>query len=317
MNSNERRLKVLYRLQSGYNVTVGGLSEEFKISKRTVYRDLRIITDLGVPITHDPDSGYGVLKDGMIPPIMFTFKELTLIVMGLSFVKSQIDQDMVDDAKNVLLKIKNAIPFKLQNHIDLLENHTLVSPYVHNLDYRDKGGDWYIFCEAFIERKPVSFFYVNKEKKRSKRVIDPHLLVHYTDHWNVIGFCHDKKTLRNFRLSQIEKPDIIENDNLLSPSRFDRDKLLYGRFDDNYVIEVHISKERAFEFLTDLPGKIKTKEDLTSSLKVLFSFDNLPFINEWLLRFGKDITIISPDSLKRIRKNYLKDLLLDSEHSVK
>ena len=157
MNSNERRLKILYMLQSGKRITSSSLTEWFGISKRTVFRDLKVIQELGVPITHDSEMGYGVLRDGMIPPIMFSFRELSVVIMGLSFVSSQVDKEMVMDAKNIILKIRNAVPASLQKAMNILEEKTLVSPYIHNVEKRESGGDWFILCSAFLENKPVTF----------------------------------------------------------------------------------------------------------------------------------------------------------------
>ncbi len=312
MNSNERRLKILYMLQSGKRITSSSLTEWFGISKRTVFRDLKVIQELGVPITHDSEMGYGVLRDGMIPPIMFSFRELSVVIMGLSFVSSQVDKEMVMDAKNIILKIRNAVPASLQKAMNILEEKTLVSPYIHNVEKRESGGDWFILCSAFLENKPVTFFYKNKKGKSSLRKIDPCLLIHYTDHWNVIGYCHDRKSLRNFILSGMDNLSLADDSNQISNKRYSTRELLYGRSESLIPVTVSISNEQLFSFLTGLPGEIQNKSDGDdNSTIVTFTIDNLDYINEWLLRFGKHVRIISPDELKEMRTTLLKMLLDD------
>ena len=308
MNSNERRLKILYMLQSGKKVTTKTLTEEFDISKRTVYRDLNVIEKLGVPVTHYRDTGYGVMRDGLIPPMMFSFRELSVIMMGLSFVSSQVDQEMVTDADNVSLKISNAVPQVLRSQMNLLRDKTLVSPFIRNIYRREHGGDWFILCSAFVENKSVSFIYKDRTGMKTRRTVDPKLLVHYTDHWNVIGFCHQRKALRNFSLSRISHMTVTD-----SPPRDKTDytieDLLYGRSEKHISVTVTITNEKSFTFLAELPGKVLSINRNPGQLTVTFSIDNLDYLNEWLLRFGKHVTVVSPTALLKKRIFLLKSLL--------
>jgi predicted DNA-binding transcriptional regulator YafY len=308
MNSNERRLKILYMLQSGKRVTSRTLMDEFGVSKRTVFRDLRVIEKLGVPVTHYPDSGYGVMLDGLIPAIMFTFRELSVIMMGLSFVKSQVDQEMVNDAENVALKIRSAVPTALQMQMNILESKTRVSPYIMNIESRSSGGDWFVLCSAFVEKKPVSFHYHDRKGNSSRRTIDPHLLVHYTDHWNVIGFCHDRKALRNFMLSRMQDMSLRDRPFMRKQEYPDMD-LLYGHSENNYTVTVSVAPDKVFSFLTELPGKIITRTIEGSWMVVSFLIDDLDFINEWLLRYGHHVVVSGPNELLEKRKHYLAMLL--------
>jgi len=308
MNSNERRLKILYMLQSGKRITSRTLMEEFGISKRTVFRDLQVIQKLGVPVTHYGDTGYGVLRDGLIPAIMFTFRELSVIMMGLSFVKAQVDQEMVSDAENVSLKIRSAIPASLQAQMNTLESKTLVSPYIQNIGKRESGGDWFTLCSAFVEKRPVSFDYRDRKKRVSRRTIDPHLLVHYTDHWNVIGFCHNRKSLRNFMLSRMDNITMADRP-FLRKRGYDNDELLYGRAEENIRVTIQVDIEKSFSLLTGLPGKVLAQSFDNTRLTVTFLIDDLDFINEWLLQFGRYVTIKEPELLVQKRREYLRELI--------
>lgn len=282
--------------------------DQFGISKRTVFRDLRVIQELGVPVTHYPETGYGVLRDGLIPAIMFTFRELAVIMMGLSFVKSQVDQEMVRDAENVSLKIRSAVPAVLQKQMNILENKTLVSPFIKNIEAREAGGDWFTLCSSFVERQSVSFNYRDRKNRTTRRTIDPHLLVHYTDHWNVIGYCHDRRALRNFMLSRMK--NISLNDKaFIRREDYELDEILYGRSNTNTPVTIRVRHEKSFSLLTELPGQIIKRSEQKGFLQITFLIDDLDFINEWLLRFGSNITICSPEKLITKRKTMLKELL--------
>lgn len=301
-------MKILYLLQSGKQISVKSISEMFCISRRTVFRDLKVIQELGVPVTHYKNEGYGVLRDGLIPPIMFTFRELSVIIMGLSFVNAQVDGGMSRDAESVKLKINNAVPPKMRSWMNKLEEYTVVSPFIHNIKKRESGGGWFDLCNAFVEGKTVEFYYKDKTGNRSRRIIDPKLLVHYTDHWNVIGYCYDRKALRSFILSRMENTKLLSNPETTGVT-YSRIDLLYGRAESSTSVTVTVANTHLFSFLSELPGKIKNQSMSQSSTSITFEIDDLAFINEWLLRFGKNVAVVEPERLKKIRSDYLRSLL--------
>lgn len=116
MNSSERRLKLMLMLQQpGEKLTVEQIAEKFGVSRRTIFRDFNALQEINVPVTWDKYAGYGMMKGYKIPPLMFTSKELGTVMVGLNFVKSQIDSGLVEDAEGVELKIKNVLPLELRD----------------------------------------------------------------------------------------------------------------------------------------------------------------------------------------------------------
>jgi predicted DNA-binding transcriptional regulator YafY len=74
------------------------------------------------------------------------------------------------------------------------------------------------------------------------------------------------------------------------------------------VVEVDESAERAFR--ANLPAKIiKSESSSDKKNKVSFRFDNLGFINDWLLQFGNSVRVLSPKSLIKKRVATLKTML--------
>ena len=104
MNSSERRLKLMLLLQQpGEKLTVEQIAEKFGVSRRTIFRDFNALQEINIPVTWDKYAGYGIMKGYKIPPLMFTSKELATVMVGLNFVKSQIDNGLVEDAEGVRL----------------------------------------------------------------------------------------------------------------------------------------------------------------------------------------------------------------------
>lgn len=310
MNSSERRLKLMLLLQQpGKKKTVKELADRFGVSRRTIFRDFNALEEINVPVTWDRYAGYGLIDGFKIPPLMFTSKELATIMVGLNFVKSQVDQGLVEDAKGVELKIKEVLPDDLKNFMTSLEGRTIVDPYLKFGGKKKKGGNWYLISSAIAQQKRLQFKYTTKSGNTDVRKIDPYILVFYQDHWNVIGKSHLRGELRNFILESIDDVLILE-ENYTLKSEIDVEDLIFRSEASSYSVIVLLEKSELERLEGNLPAKIFKKEAVDSKIiKVAFEFDNLDFINEWLLQFGNKIRIEGPEELIKKRRSLLKEML--------
>ncbi|HEX6983039.1 MAG TPA: YafY family protein [Balneolaceae bacterium] len=311
MNSSERRMKLILMLQqSNGRITVDDLADKFNISRRTVFRDFNALSEMNVPVTWDKYKGYGVMRGYKIPPLMFTSRELATILVGLNFVKSQVDKTLVEDARGVELKIKEVVPKELLEFMESLEERTVVDPFMNFGAEKTDGGSWYEISSAISKNKSIYFDYRSKSsEKMSSREIDPYLLVFYRDHWNMIGFSHKREAIRNFVLNRMSNIEILDK-NFVSPGEIDVEQLIFRSDGASHEIEVEVQKAAVRRFKANLPTKIiKEKEIEPNLFKIKFSFDNLDFINEWLLQFAKDVKVVSPKVLIEKRSDLLKDMI--------
>ena len=290
------------------------LAEEFGVSRRTIFRDFNVLSEINVPVTWDKYSGYGVMDGYKIPPLMFTSKELATIMVGLNFVKSQVDKSLVDDARGVELKIKNTLPKELKNFMASLDNRTVVDPFLHFGTEKKQGGNWYLISSAISQKKKISYSYTAKsDGKKTDREIDPYLLVFYRDHWNVIGFSHKRDAIRNFVLDRMENVKILDEE-YEQYGDIDAEALIFGSNESGVEIDAHVYSEADRAFRANLPTKIfKEKVVSDNKIKVSFRFGNLDYINEWLLQFGDKVEIVGPDGLLEKRKTLLTKMMDQTE----
>jgi predicted DNA-binding transcriptional regulator YafY len=304
-------MKLILMLQeSNKRLTVDELADTFGVSRRTIFRDFNVLSELNVPVTWDQYSGYGVMEGYKIPPLMFNSRELATIMVGLNFVKSQVDKMLVEDAKGVELKIKNVLPKDLKEFMNSLDDRTVVDPFLHFGSEKKEGGNWYLVSSAISQKKSLSFIYKSKsDNLETDRTIDPYLLVFYRDHWNVIGYSHKRKAVRNFVLDRMTSVKIMdqiyrEDDNI------NAEALIFGSNESGEIIDVVVDEAADRAFRANLPTKIfKEKAISSKKIKVSFRFENLDYINEWLLQFGDKVEILSPKELIEKRERLLKTML--------
>ena len=310
MNSSERRLKLILTLQSNQQLNARELAEKFNVSRRTIFRDLKVLNKMEIPITWDQYSGYGIMPGYKMPPIMFTSQELATVMVGLAFAQSQVAKQLADDAKSVELKIRNVVPGELKEFMSSLNKKTIVDPYLKYGGNKKEGGNWYLITSAISQKKRIAFQYkAKKDDQYSKRKIDPYLIVFYRDHWNTIGYSHRRSSVRNFLLYVMKDIKIID-EYYETSSEIDPEALIFRYADTLHEIVVRVDKSIEDRFMANLPAKIIKKNDINDKIiKVTFVFDNLDYINEWLLQFTDKVTIKKPSTLISKREKLLQQLL--------
>jgi predicted DNA-binding transcriptional regulator YafY len=315
MNSAERRLKLLLLLQSNRKLSVNDIADYFGISRRTVFRDMRSLQEMEVPVTHDQNSGYGLMSGYNVPPLMFTPKQLATIIIGLSFVKTQVDETMIEDAREVEMKIQSVIPGHLKTFMGELGSRTIVDPYFKTDVPSKRGGNWFVICNAITGLQQIRFSYSDKKRIRSRdRIMDPYLLVHYGDHWNVLGYDHARKDIRNFILDRMS--DVL----ILNESFRKRDlsvqDLIYRISEKSFNADVLVNRDVLQRFKSKLPAVVTEEtEAADNQVRIRFRFDNLDFLNRWLLQFPDDVKIQGPKKLLKRRRTLLHRMLGEIESS--
>ena len=143
----------------------------------------------------------------------------------------------------------------------------------------------------------------------TQRKIDPYLIVFFRDHWNVIGFSHKREAIRNFVLDRMSEIQILD-EKFVPYGQIDTEALIFRSDESSSKIVVDVSESALRRFEANLPAKIIKKERINPNIcRLSFLFDNLDFINEWLLQFPREVTIAEPEVLIDKRINLLEIMM--------
>lgn len=309
LNKTERLFALVLLLQNKPNMTSKDLAEHFGVSRRTIFRDLRSLTDTGVPLTYADDGGYEILEGYQLPPLMLTAREAATVLIGTAFTKLQPDPSLRQDADEVRLKLRSVLPDTVKEYIDRLHERTVLSPYnevqVQRQSSSEEEGLWFELSEAVARQRRVKVtYYTPSRDEETDRMLDPLGLVYYADHWNLIGFDHLRDDLRNFRLDRIRKlKSLFETFDI--PDGFDLKEHLRGRGENPENVRMVVRFDnRAWRWARrSLPADIEAEKENGSFTDVTFSFENADFVARWLLRFGADVQVLKPAALKKAHQD--------------
>ncbi|HRQ37151.1 MAG TPA: HTH domain-containing protein [Chloroflexota bacterium] len=120
MNRIDRLFAILLLLQKKSRLRAQDLAAEFEVSKRTIYRDITALSEMGVPIVSLPGEGYELVEGFFLPPLLFTDKEATALFLGARLLLQQAASTQVGDAERALTKLAVALPEKTRQQVESL-----------------------------------------------------------------------------------------------------------------------------------------------------------------------------------------------------
>ncbi len=200
MNRIDRLFGILTLLQSRKFVTGEKIAEKFGISVRSVYRDIKALNEQGIPVSFEPHRGYFIINGYFLQPVSFSTEEANALLLMESIVSAFSDKSIHHHYSSALTKVKSVLRSSQKDSIEKLSaNIKLQVPvcFVQSFDYLTR------IQQAIASRKILEIGYTNKQEEVSVRKLEPIGLIFYALSWHLIGWCHNKKDYRDFRVSRI------------------------------------------------------------------------------------------------------------------
>jgi predicted DNA-binding transcriptional regulator YafY len=200
MNRIDRLFGMLTMLQSKKYVTAEQLSDQFEISVRTVYRDVKALGESGIPVSFEPHKGYYVVQGYFLSPVAFTTEEANALLLSESLVAGFADRTIQTHFGTALAKVKTVLKTSQKEKIDHLSDAIKlqvpqrVSP---DFDYLAT------IQQAITSASQLELSYKNLKEEVSCRCVEPIGLVFYAFSWHVIAWCHYRSDYRDFKVARI------------------------------------------------------------------------------------------------------------------
>lgn len=201
MNRIDRLVAILTTLQSKKSVTADFLSDKYAISVRTVYRDLRALNEIGVPIVFEDNKGYSILKGFFLPPISLTSEEANSLILISTLSEKFTDKTTQKHVENAMSKIKAVLGSSNKDKADALQSQIRV--YKPASDQEPTGFLTQI-QNAITKQTGLIIEYLNNNTEQSTREIEPIGLTFYSNQWHLIAWCWKRNAYRDFKVAQIK-----------------------------------------------------------------------------------------------------------------
>lgn len=206
-----RLTAILTQLQTKRILTSTALAQKFDVSVRTIYRDIKVLEQAGVPISMEDGKGYSLMEGYRIPPVMFTENEANALITIEQVMLKNSDISLVRAYSDAVSKIKAVLKYATKDSVDLLANRIAVSPAIPNIS---TSNSLTLIQEALTAFKILDITYWSEHKdEKTNRKVEPFAL-YYTlqESWALIAYCHLRKDYRMFRLDRILSATKLEAD---------------------------------------------------------------------------------------------------------
>jgi predicted DNA-binding transcriptional regulator YafY len=300
MNRTDRLLAILLELQRKGARRAEDLAATFETSKRTIYRDIQALCESGVPVVAQPGVGYSLVEGYFLPPVSFSVDEATMLLLGADSAAQNFDAQYRDAAASAGRKIQAVLSEKLRGEVEYLRgNIAFVTPA--SLASGKSASFLPQRRRAIIERRTIRFDYHTRYSQdgrdaRNTREADPYAMLHYGGAWYLIGHCHLRESVRNFRLDRMAELRLLDK-------AFDRPPnfRLEEPVDDhrNLKVVALFSPEAAPWVRESWSYYVDSMEEVADGLLVTMRVRVENAIFQWLFSWGAQVRVLEPESLRR------------------
>ncbi|MBI1390938.1 MAG: WYL domain-containing protein [bacterium] len=288
-----RLIEFLRAIQSRPSVSVKELAERFDAAPNTIFRYVDELNGAGVPVD--------VTSNGLCVPSAFVERgqpfsshEAAILSLGLSLLeeKSAVDAETAAALRHKLMPQRDA------NLVDISERVRTETAMQTPAD----TGVMRTLREAVLDRIRLRIVYASLERgETTEREISPYTLVHRRESWYAIAWCHERESVRTFKVSRVQSAARSHEPFFTDPEYDPDDYLLYSwnilsgepnvvlaRFDKTagpLILEKRLAHGRVW------------KEQGFVYLRAIVS--GLDEFSWWIMQYGEHAEVLQPRELRR------------------
>ncbi len=291
-----RLLAIVILLINKDKVSAGDLAEYFEVSTRTIYRDLDTINEAGIPIiSHQgADGGFSIMENFKIDKNILTPEEILSIITALEGINSTLEDRKIKDITEKMRSL-----FEGFNQVAEIPEEMVIdlTPWDNNQEIQQKLSS---LKKAIKDERTVQLLYLNTQKKKIKREVEPLSLVLKGTIWYLYAYCHLRNDYRIFRISRIENL-------VIQQTRFVRKEKTFKEFDSENNWEKNIKPvkltlkfhPRALLRVQDYFGKEQMKINSDGSIIIKLTWPEDDWVYGFLLSFGENLEVLEPTYLRK------------------
>ncbi len=292
-----RLFEIIYILLENRTVTAAELAERFEVSARTIYRDVEVLSQAGMPIYMSKGKGGGIslLPDFTLNKAILTEQEKSEILSSMNAFRA-VNLSKNETALNKLTTMLGA------------KNADWIEVDFSSWGYFENDGVYFEKIKtAIIEKKIITFNYASGKAEKLPREVLPLKLVFKGAAWYLYAYCTLRKDYRFFKLRRITELAITD-----TGFEMETPKNICARQepDTNAYIkaELLISKAMAFRVYDEISRyQINANGNFVCELYL----PDISTICTYAASFGEYCTILSPQQaiaeMKCLLQNSLKN----------
>jgi predicted DNA-binding transcriptional regulator YafY len=298
-----RLLRIYELIQGDQGWTAMRLAAEFRATERTIFRDLGVLKNVGIPIHHDPEKKcYQIRRDHFMQPIELTFDEALALVSLGQHVHRDEQIPFSGPALRALAKVRGQLPRPIQRELELVEGHMEVKLAAsatqegfHELYERVRQAISLRRCLRCLYESPGKGGGVHFQLK-------PYTLFFCQRAWYVVGFHGGRGEVRTLKLNRFADMELLDVP-FVMPRDFSLQKHLgcaWRMMRGSKRHEVELEFDASFaETIADTAWHATQSFEFLDggALRFMCTVDGLEEILWWVLSMGSHCRVVGPPEL--------------------
>ena len=291
-----RLLEIVTILLNRETATAIELADRFAVSKRTIYRDIDVLSSAGVPVYTKKGNNGGIflMEDYTLNKALLSKSESEGLLLALKTMGAT----NYPEADAIIDKLGSI--FKNNQAHDWIEVD--FEGWSSNVNEQNKFSK---IRDAIFGNRVIGFDYVNANGSKSSRSVEPVKLIFNAYTWYLIAYCLLRNSHRMFRLSRIRNVQVTEQ-------RFTKREIRENEFEvyRGSLVELKLRcDENVLSKLYDaFDGEYITKND-DGSYDLTVTLPEEEWLYGYILSFGSSAEVFEPAHIREIIKTRAQEII--------
>jgi proteasome accessory factor B len=308
-----RLVRLIDLLAAGRAHSADDLAELCRVSRRTVFRDLRTLRESGLPVRFDEGRrGFLLDRPPYLRPMDFSLAEaLSLLVLCDRLAGTSRGIAFQGLARSAALKLLSALPPRLREHVG--ERSEQIDVRIAPVNPLKGLEDEFRKVErALAERRHLRIVYDSySDKNVLTTLLSPYRLMFHRRSWYVVGRSSIHRAVRTFNVGRIRKSEPLDSHYEIPP-RFSLDRHFGKAWSfirdrgERHEVVVRF-QERVARNVADVvwhkTQELSWNDDKTLNFTV--TVDGLREIVHWVLRYGSEAEVLRPEKLRAMIREHV------------
>jgi predicted DNA-binding transcriptional regulator YafY len=301
MNRIDRLFAILLALQHKRRVRALDLARQFEVSKRTIYRDMSALNQMGIPLAARPGEGFELVEGYYLPPLMFTENEAVALLLGSRLLTQQSAGSVSQSAVSALAKVKVALPDSVRARSEALAD--IISFITPRAKFDLDDPQLLLIQRAIQEKRVLHLRYRGyKKEKITERDVEPRQLFYADGVWYLEAYCRMRKGMRDFRLSRMETVEF-------RGETFHKKRTGTTTTQPITVIRIRFLPD-AVRWVRERQhyGYQHDEQESQGGTVMVYHVNDLSEITAWILGWGASAEVLSPKEFRQTLRKTALDL---------
>lgn len=287
----------LYNAPQGLRAS--DLAKDCGVARRTIYRDLMALHDMGVPVWEDKGR-FGINRSAYLSTVRLNLNEAIALYFAARLLAHHSDEHN-PHIVSALDKLAAGLPDRtVSAHIaqvaDLVRARPLRGEYVATLE---------TITRAWADRRLVRLYYRPPNREIAERVVAPYFVEVSRNGPGAYVIGHDtlRGAIRTFKIERVERAEALDEPYEI-PDDFDPNAFLanaWGVMDEGAAVTVHLrftaaAAPRVRESRWHQSQQLIERPD--GGCDLWLTIGGIRELLPWVLGWGADVEVLAPDELR-------------------